>query len=61
MNPNCKIQSLNQEASRMNARVESIKNDVNDSISQKEINDVRKKLTIIAVAIVLFLSLYILL
>ena len=61
MNPNCKIQSLNQEASRMNARVEQTKNDIDDLEIQNETKKLRNKLTILAIILVLFLSLYILL
>ena len=60
MHPNCKIQSLNQEASRMNARAEATRNDVNDVPTQKEIQALRNKLTILAIILVSFLTLYIL-
>ena len=60
MHPNCKIQSLNQEASRINARAESTKNDVDDVPTQKEIRELRNKLAILAIILVTFLTLYIL-
>ena len=60
MHPNCKIQSLNQEASRMNVRAEATKTDVDDISTQKEVRALRNKLTILAIILVSFLTLYIL-